>query len=295
MQPLRVMPFCGCQLNSALRPLLEARRVVSTTNSAMMKSAAYTMAENLQRLRFVRGEVEIPQWLRFYCNLPEDVGAGADRLRNFERADIVLLEPNTTINIFFGPYALHRSNVSAGITDKVGTVSDELRQACSAWWYQGVFARNRQAQHDAARTIIPALTGRVDDERVARKILLEARGGEQDFERYQASLAEFCEIVDLPIGLVTFVYAFLPDGRPMGWPAEFIEDTVKAAKSLELPILDSAEIVSRHGVETAMDENRMLYTKEFLPTVAEEVFRFCGEVLARANAGNVMPARAAAL
>jgi len=260
-----------------------------------MNAAAYTMAESLQRVRFVRGEVEIPQWLRYYCNLPTDVEPGANLLRQLERADLVLLEPNTTIDIFFGPYALHRGNVLSALS-KVRDVSPELLQAASAWWHQGVAPRNRQAQRQAALTIIPALAGRVDDESAVRKLLLECHGEEQSAERYHASLAEFCEIVDLPIGLVTFVYSFLPDGRPMGWPADFVENTVEAASRLKLPMLDSAEVVARHGVDVAMDKNRMLYRKEFLPTMAEEVFRFCQQVLERPAAERLAgPSRIASL
>lgn len=237
------------------------------------------MAENLQRIRFFRKEVEVPRWLRYFCNLPTDIAPHVELLQPFEQADLVLLEPNTTIDIFYGPYALHRSNVLSAICDKVRDVGPEIHQAIDLWWYRGIVARDREAQREAALTLIPALTGRVDDERVAQKILLECHGEEQSAERYHASIAEFCEIVDLPIGLVTFIYRFLPDGRPIGWPADFIENTIAVARTLNLPMLDSAEIVSRHGVDVALDKNQMLYRPEFVPTVAEEVLKFCQQVL----------------
>ena len=75
------------------------------------------------------GDVEVPRHLRYFCNLSPDAVAGSDRLRAMEQTDVVLLEPNTTLDVFFGPYVLHRSNILTGFLDTLSAASDELREA----------------------------------------------------------------------------------------------------------------------------------------------------------------------
>jgi len=279
LNALRVLPFCGCQLGAGLHSLTTSGKVVLTTDEAGLNAATYTMSEVLQRVRFFRGAIEIPEALRYYCNLPKTLSAGTPALRNIEKADLVLLEPNTTLDVFFDNYALHRSQLLTGFLDNLQAAGGEVHRAINSWFNQGIWGRNRQVQHEAAETIIPALAGRVEDEYLARNLLLEAHGEEQDFEQYLESLREFCRVVDLPIGLVTFVFEFLPDGRPMGWPADFVENTLEAARMLGLPVLDSAEAVNRHGVDVALREGRRIYKDEFRPIVGEATLEFCHKVL----------------
>jgi len=185
--------------------------------------------------------------------------------------------------MFLGPYALHRSQILTGFLNTISDVSEELRAAGSAWFNVGLFGQDRDVQQEAAEILIPALHGRVDDEAVARQILLEAKAVEQSFSQYMDSIGEFCDMVNLPIGLVTFVHSFLPDGRPMGWPADFIENTIRIASILELPTFDSALMVNRYGVDVSLDERRMLYRKEFWPILADEFLKFSSQLLVDRN------------
>lgn len=252
-----------------------------SSNEAGLNSSTYTMTEILQRIRFARGDIDIPPKLRFFCNLPEEAEPGVGKLRLLEVADLVLLEPNTTFDVFLGPYALHRAWVLEGLLNKLRNHSLELDKAIGNWWHEGIFRQNRSAQREAAEFISAQLPGKVEDEDLARAMLFEARGGEQSTRDFEDSIAEFYDIIDLPIGFVTFVYAFLADGRPIGWPADFIENSVRIATNFGLPIFDSAEIVNRYGVRTAVDE-RSLYRHEFRNTLASEMLGFARQVAGKA-------------
>src|SRR5688572_8042790 len=105
-KPIKILPLGGCQLAAGITPLMESGRAILTTNLSGINAAAYTMSEVLQRIRFARGDVEIPAHLRYFCNFSEDTKPGSASLKLLEQADVVLLEPNTTLDIFFGPYAL---------------------------------------------------------------------------------------------------------------------------------------------------------------------------------------------
>jgi hypothetical protein len=278
---MKILSFGGCQLAYGLTPLVANKKISMTTHAAGINSSTYTMSESIQRIRFVRGDVEVPEHLRYYCNLPTNCKAGSESLQLLEQADVVLLEPNTTFEMFLGPYALHRSQILTGFLNDVSDISEELRAAGSEWFNVGVFGQDRNTQLEAAAILIPALRGRVENEDVARKILLEAKAVEQSFGQYMDSVGEFCDMVDLPIGLVTFVHSFLPDGRPMGWPADFVENTLKIASDLELPTFDSAQMVNRYGVDVCLDDRRMLYRKEFWPVLANEILEFATQLLDR--------------
>lgn len=287
MRPLRILPYCGCQLGSALSPLAnDGTLSISTDAIGIMKYATYTTSEMLQQIRFVRGEIEVPQFLRYYCYLPETLPAGAPEMRKIEEADIVLIEPNTTLDIFFGPYALHRSAILIAILNKLKDVNSDANAAINAWFYKGIWGRDRKVQREAATVLIPLLTGRVDNPALARQLLLECRGEEQDFDHYLRGMSELADIVHLPLGLVSFVYQFLPDGRPLGWPADFIENTFKAAQALNIPVFDSASLVLRHGISTALDSEQRLYRPEFTPVAGKAVLQFCHSVLEHGNSSS---------
>ena len=81
------------------------------------------------------------------------------------------------------------------------------------------------------------------------------------------------------IGMVMHNFRYMPDGRAVDWPQGFKEQLKTIAARLDIPTWDPAELVAKHGVETAIVPESGHYTKDFYATVAVEYRRFVRRLL----------------
>ncbi len=56
------------------------------------------------------------------------------------------------------------------------------------------------------------------------------------------------------MAMVTYTYRYMPDGRPVTWPAGFREELLDAAAELELPVFEPWKLVQEHGVARALQD-----------------------------------------
>ena len=275
---IRILPFGACQLSPPLGTVTGA--VSSFSPLGLTPVSTYTTAEAIQTVWFFRGELYIPDDLRYYCNLPEQFDPMASYGRRIEQADIVLLEPNSPVVTVFEGYALNRSTLLTGFLNAVCEAGDDqVKRAGTAWFLQGLFACNEEVKRDTAEALISHLSGRVDNEALVRELLRGVHGERQDFEAYVASIAEIRDMLAPPTALVAYIHSFMPDGRALPWPPDFLEQTEQAAARLGLPLFDPTELVQHHGVETALIDIRTIYREEFYPVAGQAILDFARSVL----------------
>src|SRR6185437_5026788 len=272
MTGTRVVPIGACQLDRALSSSEKDGRM-----NVRRWIWCYTTVEALQQIRFFQGAIEIHERLYPYCGLPREFEYSAVHWSKINEADLVLVEPNSIICTYFESYALNRASFH-GFLDAFGS---EKRRETNDWLLHGVLGCNEDRRREAANRLLQLLPPDIEDREIVRELLVETRGRRQDFEEYVTSIAEIRDMVPSPMALVAYIHQYLPDGRPLPWPPEHLEYTIEAARRLDLPIFNPADIVAKFGVDKAMNEARTLYRDEFCPVIGDHLYAFVRDVIDR--------------
>jgi len=228
----------------------------------------------------MRGEFDTPKELHRFCEIKEWLNPDSPNFKPLASAELSVLEPNSPCCTYFGSYALNRATLIRDFLDALAKISAEAHRATSVWLLQGLLGANEQRKREAAEFLVPLLDDRIEDVDLVRELLLGMYGRKQDFDEFVSSIAEIRDMVPSPMALVVYIHQYLPDGRPLPWPPEHLENTLEAARKLDLPVFNPAEIVASFGVDNAMNEPRTLYREEFAPVVGERLYAFMSEVVA---------------
>ena len=266
--------------------IAEPRRIHAVRNTFVDMGhdwpTCYSVQEALRTVRFYRGEIEIPEELRHFCALPSKFDPVTQGGKRFEDADFVLLEPNTNLYHMFSGIPITRTEIDRYVLFPLRTLNEEISNAAIAWFTYGLLDCNENIQKEAAATLIPALEGRVENPRLAREILLGTRSVASDREAYFAAIAELKELISKPLGLVTFTFKYMPSGRGLSWPPDFVENTLEASRQLGIPCFHPAALVRKYGAKVALKEDLQFYRPEFEPVIGDDMMKFC---LALAGSG----------
>ena len=271
---LEVFSLGACLLSAPITELISSERVRHGWNrcSRNVTPAIYTLDEALQLIRFMRGEMEIPPLFRELCRLSPDED-GLALKPSLETADAVLIEINSPVAIRYSRYALCRSQlISCNLSYFKRT--PDLARTSNAWYHQGLMAENAKVREETAQMLARAIPEDMPDPDLARAVLVDARPHRRDLDGLVEGLAELRDAFRGPLGVVTYTHQYMPDGRPLPWPTDFVDQTFAAAKRLDLPVFHPSDYVRAHGVAQALMPDRVHYQSEFSATLAEPLWEF---------------------
>lgn len=271
---LEVFSFGACLLSAPLTELIKSNRVINSwaQHSKTGVPAVYTLDETLQFLRFMRGEIDIPDWIRALCAM----GRGGDNTglsACFEAAEAVLIEINSPVAIRYGRFALCRSQLIVHLLNRFKS-TPELAKASNAWYNQGLMAENAAVREETAQRMIQAMSADTPDFDLASAVLVDSRPHRRDLGGLVEGLAELRDAFKAPLGVVTYTHQYMPDGRPLPWPADFVEQTIAAAERLDLPVFNPSEYVKSYGAGRALMPDRVHYQAQFSAALAEPLWEF---------------------
>jgi|GEM_PF-1865228 len=282
MPDLRLLVFGGCNIRAPLRRALQRRRPDSKVNwddaRTDFKIAGppfftYTFGEMLQAIACYRGDRRIPSELHALCN-KSPRGSPTPANSPIEASDIALAEPNTSNEIVFDGYHLNRSPVWNLLTP-LRRLGPSARRLCSQWYDKGVVGMDEEARRAAAEALVALIPEHVPDRELTSAIIGGARGGRRDPRRGMDCLAK---ALDTPLGIVTFTWAYMADGRPVSWPAEFHGQILGAALELGLPVFEPHRLVRQTGVAVALGADLRHYREAFMPVIAKPLIEFAHSV-----------------
>ena len=259
MRPLAATP--GAAGFSASRP-----RIVGP---AFM---CYTVGEALQALACWRGEKTIPPHLHELCHIGEH-NAPSPANSPLDRCDLVLIEPNTSIEIDFEGYSLNRFPVSR-LLKRVEVISPQAKRLSALWFKKGVLAGDDEAKRRLAQQLMPHLPGDFPDRDLLTAFFAGATGRIRDISD---GLRQITSYLDVPLGVVAFTWSYMPDGRALSWPDGFHGEVIAAARGLGLPLIDPRPTVQQAGLARAMQDVRH-YRDDFLPVIADLLIDFARSV-----------------
>lgn len=297
MKPIEVVHLGSCILNAPISALLDDGKVRwalegggfersaeiakwSPERGGYRRSPAiYCIDEAIQLLRFLRGEVDVPQPLRPLCDLEptwEWMPAWREGLR---RTEVVLLEITSPVRVALGPVVLNHIELNVQIGDVLSTSKPELRPTYRAWYYQGLMGGNEAVRTETGNLLAAAVTEGMPQAEQMRTVLREARPYHRSVAEIEQGVQTVRALMDRPLGIVTHTRAYMPDGRPVPWPADFLEQTVAVAEHLGLPAFEPRNIVRSYGAQHALEDDFCHYQVAFWPVLGNELLAFMQRVL----------------
>ncbi len=278
----KILPLGGCLLKIPLRTL---NRPLFARTSRLLGRAqfptTYSFEECKQYIRMVRGEISLPREIGDLAGFQPDFQANPEA-GDFHTMDVVLIEPGTPIDIMYGDYALNRVAVRQCIIDPIEAANPgaDVAKIGSRWLHKGLLGGDEATQTQTAEQLAGLMPRELPASEVMRDVLFSARS-----RRCSAAegLRAVRSMIDRPLGVVTFTFRYMPDGRPVGWPAGYPEEVASAARALALPVFEpwkfAQELFERHGVAKVMRDDLQHYADEFMPVVGRAIFDFAKTVV----------------
>lgn len=282
MADLRLLVFGGCNLRAPLRDAMRNARSRAQPDEGCAPVAfkiagppflTYTFGEMLQAIACYRGERRIPAELNGLCGATPR-GSPTPANSPLEVCDVALAEPNTSHEILFEGYHINRAPVW-NLLAPFRRLSPTGRALCWQWYDKGIVALDEAARGGAAESLLALAREDMPERELTAAILRGARGARRDVREGMERLAEALET---PLGIVTFTWTYMADGRAISWPAEFHGQVVCAAAELGLPLFEPHRQVERAGVAFALGPDLRHYTKAFMPVIAGPLSEFAALV-----------------
>lgn len=245
----------------------------------------HSFSEMFQIVEILRGERKIPEEYQAISRMTElnPVPNAAD----FSDIDVALLEPASPIDLTFRGIAFHRNAISTRFLKPIVDRGRDERKIAFAWLRQGLVGLNETIRAEAAAKLADLVSGDSPEDDLARALFREVRSSKADvlggFIKMQA-------LLNRPIGVVCYNFRYMPDGRPISWPAGFREEVLAAAQRLNLPVFDPAPMVQAFGVDAALAEDLGHYSEAFMPVAADALVGFTESVHRNAYAKTALAA-----
>lgn len=267
----RVFGMGACRLSGPLSEGIK-RGIFGRTTIARggPTPGTYSFGEMFQLLDVLAGTCSVPAEHRDLCGYREgyEPARGAPGLTG---ADVCLIEPNGVVDIEWQGLKLNRAQVQGQIINPLKAIDKEAGKVGNRWYNKGLLAANAHVQDEAATALDALIPADFADRQRIVDVLRNARAIERDMA---ADLAALVARIPIPVGLVAYAFGYLPDGRPMFWPANLNITLTAAAQKLGLPLLEPWRLVEQHGAEAALKEDLRHYRDDFVPVVADLIAGF---------------------
>lgn len=239
----------------------------------------HSFSEMFQIVEILRGQRTIPEEFQSISRMTElgPVPNAAD----FGDIDVALLEPASPIDLTFRGIAFHRNALTTRFLKPIVDRGMEERKVAAAWLRQGLVGLNETIRAEAGAKLAGYIVGDSPEDQLARALFLEVRSSKTDV---LGGFIKMRELLNRPIGVVSYVFRYMPDGRPISWPAGFREEVLAAAQHLNLPVFDPVPMVQDFGVGAALAQDLGHYSEEFMPVAADALIDFVESVHRNADA-----------
>jgi hypothetical protein len=224
----------------------------------------------VQIIEVLRGEKTVPQELLPFTGVPRNV-RHKPGTADFRDIDLALIEPASAADLVFRGTVINRNHINARILAPIEKQSRDASKLCQKWLRIGLIGLKDDVRDEAGLQLLDYISGDSDEVELARAIIGETRVVKSDIA---SGFARMQDLLGCPLGAVIYIFRYMPDGRPISWPAGFREEVVAAAKQLDLPLFEPTQMVVDFGVEAALTQDYRHYSEQFLPVVGEALLQF---------------------
>jgi len=277
-EPTTVLAMGACLLHGPLNPLAKERKRLAFPKYGVFPGV-YTFGEMFQALDILLGKRDVPAEIRPLANIQPSFVARPSAI-GFPEVDAVLIEPSSPVDIEYRGCFLNRNRLTHYVIAPIKGTSREAAKAASQWLRTGLIGIDEEVRAKAAEELVQHVPADLPDKDFIADVILETRSHKADV---LAGFKGISSIVKRPMGVIGYVFQYLPDGRALSWPEGFLEEIMAAAEELDLPVFQPADVVRSYGVKEALGDDLRHYREEFNPFIAEAIAQFCDSLAARGD------------
>ena len=237
-------------------------------------SEVHTFGEIFQILDILKGRKDVPAEIRTLAHMSSEL-AQCQEAENFSDLDLVLLGPSSPVELTFRGFAVNRFAINREVRAALEDDRGEAEKLLVTWSRVGLIGLNESVRRETAEKLVQHVQGDSERAELARAVIRETHPFLGDV---LGGFRKLREIISCPIGVILYIFRYMPDGRALSWPAGFRGEVVESAQSLGLPLFDPSPMVVQHGVKAAMAAGLGHYSQEFLPIAGKAIAEF-GESL----------------
>jgi hypothetical protein len=234
----------------------------------------FTFGEMLQLLALLKEKIEIPAPLRPLARMPANFRARVP-VNNFEAVDVALVCPSSPIELTFRGIAVNGQCLLHLVLNEIHRHDALGLKLAQQWLRSGLQQLNEALRADAGAKLLRLIERRSPAADLARAVIEETRSHPADMG---ADLRRLRDLLGRPMGVILYYFRYMPNARPLSWPAGFHKDLLAAARELEIPVHDPAPLVIEHGVASALNGNRH-YSRAFRPLAGAAIADFAVSIV----------------
>ena len=277
---IRITPFGGCLIHNPLAEFYRRKKtfgLYSKQNGFGSRPFSLSANTNLQLIDFMTGKAEIPQWIRSYIYFEAVNEPTVEQGQKFLSGEIALAELSTPTEYLFDRFLLNVNRFEMFIK----TVQEALpaERKLIGTWHRALKQANEEARKPAADQIVSLIPEDTPERENMVRFVGETTSRMLTVDDMTASMAELRDRLGIPAAMVIHNFSYMPDGRPISWPADFKENTIEVARRLDIPTVDFADFVKAEGVDKVLSFDRRHYEPTYLVPVGEMMNDFCVSVL----------------
>lgn len=278
MGQMRALLLGGCNIHAPIQALLDAGRAelvhAELSRDGDSLGVVYSFGEMCQYITFLRGEIALPKEIRLLSGVPLDFETSPE-VRSSRAIDVVLGAPSSAVELQFRGYNINIGYMNEYVYDPLREISPEMHKLVYTWYENGVIPQNEEVQREIAEKLIVAFPDDYPYPELGAAVLREARAEPTDVTK---ALPWLYDLLNEPLGLLSWALRYMPDGRPIFWPKAFSESVLSVSRKLGVPIMEPWRLVNQYGVATAMQSDMRHYKEEFNPIVGKAIVDFARRV-----------------
>jgi hypothetical protein len=282
MSQLRLVPIGGCSLTIPLLKLHRRRIATSVFLDIGFRQWPLSVSPNgaLQLVRLARGTHTIPSDIFEICYNASPPSLPPDPDVILSGADVVLIEMSTPVEFYCNGFFLNPNRLRSFLIARFKPSGAPALMA-AALWQTALQKRNEGLRAKRAAEILDIMERDGIEDDLLRKIIVETRGLLLQEEEMYLCLRSIRDILARPTGIVLYNFRYMPDGRPVEWPAGFKGQMESVALRLDVATYDPTPLVQKHGVNIAVKENSGHYAPPFCEIIGAEYMKFISTILER--------------
>ena len=266
--PRQVLLFAGCMVQMSLRAWPSWREHFPAGRYRPILQI-HNFPQILQIMQVLQGEANVPVELRPFCHVSPKLRC-VRKPRDFSDVELALVEVSSPVELTYRGYNLHLFGLNQKLVKPLLSTTPEQKNLADIWT-KSLRGIDEEGRAKNARALIETLPANMPEAALVRSIIEETRAARTD---PAAGLAAVRSKLSCPIALVIRHFRYMPDGRPVSWPPDFVETLKSAAQQLNIPVFDPAPLVASAGVKQAIGDNDNHYRASFCPVMGEAITNF---------------------
>ena len=283
---INITPFGGCLIHNPLAEFYRRNKtfgLYSKQNGWGSRPFSLSANTNLQLVDFITGRVEIPRWIRSYIYFEAVGDPTEEQGRKFLAGDIALVEMSTPLEYSFDRFLLNVNQFELFVRTVLEALDSERKLIGT--WHRALKQGDEDARGAAAEQIGRLIPKDTPEREIMTRFVLETRSRLLTADDMTTSMADLRDRLGIPVAMILHNFSYMPDGRPISWPADFKANSIEVARRLNIPTFDLAPFVRAEGVDKTLSFDRRHYQDRHLAPVGEMMNDFCAAVLDPSHPG----------